>query len=91
MKTTMLNVTIGVRISVLILICAHLFIAPQQTSATGEVVHVVQPGDNLSTIAAHYGTTVTILTTHNQITDANFIWVGQSINIPGKSTNAPMK
>ena len=89
MKTTMLKVTIGMRISVLILICAYLFIMPEETSATGEVVHVVQPGDNLSTIASRYGTTVTILTTHNQITDANFIWIGQSINIPGKSTNTP--
>ena len=91
MKTTMLKVTISMRISVLMLICAYLFIAPAQTSATGEVVHVVQPGDNLSTIASRYGTTVTILTTHNQITDANFIWIGQSINIPVKAQILQMK
>ena len=87
MKTTKSYVRISLRISLTMLIVANIFLAPKQAFATGEVVHVVQPGDSLSTIAARYGTTVTLLTEQNNISDANLIWVGQLINIPSNSQN----
>ena len=85
MKTTKAHVRISLRTSAMVLIVANLFLAPQQAFATGELVHVVQPGDNLSTIAARYGTTATILIEYNKISDANLIWIGQLINIPGNN------
>ena len=87
MKTIRSYVRTSFRTSVIVLILASLFLVPKPTFATGELVHVVQPGDNLSTIAARYETTVTILTQHNKISDADFIWVGQLINIPDKVHN----
>lgn len=87
MKTIKSHVRTSFRTSVIVLILVSLFLVPKPTFATGKLVHVVQPGDNLLTIAARYDTTVTILTQHNKISDADFIWVGQLINIPDKAEN----
>ncbi len=48
-------------------------------------VHVVQRGENLSAIAARYGTTVAAIMQANGLTNANFVWVGQRLRIPGTS------
>ena len=50
------------------------------TTATGGV-HVVRPGENLSTIAARYGTTVAALAQANGIANPNHIYVGQRLTI----------
>jgi LysM repeat protein len=47
-------------------------------------IYSVQRGDNLSTIAARYNTTVDQLVKQNQIANANLINVGQELKIPGK-------
>ena len=47
-----------------------------------ERVHVVQPGENLSTIAMRYGITTEALIRANGITNANWIYVGQRLTIP---------
>ena len=44
-------------------------------------VHVVRPGENLSTIAARYGTTVAALAQANGIANPNHIYVGQRLTI----------
>jgi LysM repeat protein len=44
-------------------------------------VHVVQPGENLSTIALRYGTTTTALIRANGIANPNRIYVGQRLTI----------
>jgi LysM repeat protein len=49
-------------------------------------VHVVQPGDTLSELAARFGTTVTKLQRLNNIPDPNLIRVGQVLKIPGTGT-----
>jgi len=47
------------------------------------IIHVVQPGDTLTRIARQYNTTVeAILEANPEITDPNFIRVGQEIKIP---------
>ena len=57
--------------------------AATPTVVTQQSVHVVQPGETLLGIAARYGTTVSALITANRITDADMIWVGQRLTIPG--------
>ena len=50
------------------------------TAASGGV-HVVRPGENLSTIAASYGTSVAALAQANGIANPNHIYVGQRLTI----------
>ena len=47
--------------------------------------YTVAPGDTLSEIAAEHGVTVTALSEANGITNADRIYVGQSLAIPGAS------
>ena len=55
----------------------------------GATIYKVAAGDNLSKIAAKYGTTYQKLAAYNGITNPNIIRVGQKIKIPG--TAAPKK
>ncbi len=69
-------------------------IAPQPTdpivvtavaTATPEmIVHVVQPGENPSTIAEQYDTTAEAIMAANNISDPRSLRVGQELLIPGK-------
>jgi LysM repeat protein len=43
----------------------------------------VQPGDNLSRIAARFGVTVPALMAANRLTNPNLIQIGQTLVIPG--------
>jgi LysM repeat protein len=45
-------------------------------------VHIVQPGDTLSSIAWRFGTTVWALAQLNGIWNPNLIYVGQTLMIP---------
>ncbi|WP_342378173.1 LysM peptidoglycan-binding domain-containing C40 family peptidase [Myxococcus stipitatus] len=48
------------------------------------MIHPVKSGDNLSTLAKRYGTTVSALMEANpQIKDANLIYTGDTLKIPG--------
>lgn len=48
---------------------------------TGQNTHVIQKGDNLSSLAARYNTNVDNLMRINGITNANEIYVGDTINL----------
>ena len=50
--------------------------------------YTVRPGDTLSHIAAHQGTTVSALADANGITDADRIVVGQRLRLPGSGGGA---
>jgi LysM repeat protein len=54
-------------------------------------VHVVRPGENLSSIAARYGTSVAALARANGIANPNHIYVGQRLTIGsgGVASSAP--
>ncbi len=58
---------------------------------TGEIInYVVQPGDNLSTLAVEYNTSVNaILALNPQITNPSLIYSGQVIRIPVGTTIVP--
>jgi lipoprotein-anchoring transpeptidase ErfK/SrfK len=49
-------------------------------------VHTVQPGETLGEIAKQYGLDVAVLRRLNGITDANHLWVGQTLTLPGAET-----
>jgi LysM repeat protein len=71
-----------------LVICLTLPFAPS-ASADSPNVHVVGWGDTLFSIANHNGTSVNALMQANNLRDANFIWVGQRLIIPGSSIPAP--
>lgn len=48
-----------------------------------ERIHVVQPGEALSTIATRYGITTDALARANGIVNPNWIYAGQRLTIPG--------
>jgi LysM repeat protein len=50
--------------------------------AAGPVYHVVQPGETLSSIAAHYGVPMRAIAEVNNLTNVNLIWVGLRLAIP---------
>lgn len=51
-------------------------------------VYVVQRGDTLARIAARYGVSISALAAANGIRNANLIYTGQRLVIPGKSAPA---
>ena len=53
---------------------------------SGDIVYIVKSGDSLSGIATKYGTTYQELAKYNNISNPNFISVGQKIKIPGNKT-----
>lgn len=55
----------------------------RQSSSGG--FHVVRRGENLSMIARRYGTSISAIVKANGIRNANRIYVGQRLRIPGKS------
>ncbi len=50
--------------------------------ASPRALYTVKPGDNLTAIAARYGTTVQAIAAANNITNPNLISVGQVLKIP---------
>lgn len=56
--------------------------ASTQPAATGPTTYRVQRGDTLSGIAVRFNTTVAALMAQNQISNANFIYAGQQLQLP---------
>lgn len=55
-------------------------VAPQQVNA---VYYTVRPGDTLAAIAQRYGVTPAAIAQANGLTNWNFVWYGQRLQIPG--------
>jgi LysM repeat protein len=63
---------------------------PTGSSGAGSAVTVggtytVRPGDTLSSIAARHGTTVNAILGANGLANANYIYAGQRLTIPGRT------
>lgn len=52
------------------------------TTESDEIIHIVQSGDSLATIAEKYGTTRLILADYNKLDNPSVIQPGQEIHIP---------
>ncbi|TME31753.1 MAG: LysM peptidoglycan-binding domain-containing protein [Chloroflexi bacterium] len=57
--------------------------APAPTQST----YVLRPGDNLTRVAAQHGTTVAAILAANGLLNANRIYVGQTLVMPGETAN----
>jgi len=76
------------------MICALLVLTGLQTVSAGPprtnpVVHIVQWGENLTSIARRYGTTIQAIVSRNYLANANRIYVGQRLIIPAAWTPPP--
>jgi LysM repeat protein len=60
--------------------------APPPASQSGTVVHTVQPGETLSSIARRYGTTWQAIAQANGIQNPNQIYAGQKLKITTSSS-----
>ncbi len=62
---------------------------PASTGGSGsEIVHIVQPGENLFRIGLQYGVDAETLAAYNGISDPTVIYVGQKIRIPVSGSGA---
>ncbi|MFQ6014778.1 MAG: LysM peptidoglycan-binding domain-containing protein [Anaerolineae bacterium] len=69
----------------------RLVIPTQGTAATSSgspAVHIVARGQNLQSIANRYGTSVSAIMRANGLRNANLIYVGQRLTIPGRGREA---
>ena len=57
--------------------------SPAPEGDGGQTVYVVESGDNLTSIAEEFGTTVEAIVEANDIADPNVIVVGEELTIPG--------
>ncbi len=55
---------------------------PPTSAAASPLIHVVAPGENLTSIAAQYGVSVRAIAAANGISDPNTIYAGQRLVIP---------
>ncbi len=62
--------------------------APTEAPTLSGTYYTVRHGDNLTRIARRYGTTVHAIVRANHLRDANQIYVGQKLYIPGGSTGS---
>ncbi|NDJ63041.1 MAG: LysM peptidoglycan-binding domain-containing protein [Chloroflexi bacterium] len=65
------------------------FVVPQGEQPDGSIIHTVQSGDTLSSIAVAYGTTVTALTELNGIRRRAVLQLGQEILVRPAGSAAP--
>jgi lipoprotein-anchoring transpeptidase ErfK/SrfK len=64
---------------------------PASAYAAQKQIHRVKKGENLTRIARRYGTTVKALKKANKLRNANYIYTGQRLVIPGKSSSSSNK
>jgi LysM repeat protein len=51
------------------------------------VVHIVEAGQTVGLIASLYGTTVDVIVEANQLSDPNYVYIGQELVIPGSTAS----
>ena len=66
-------------IAVPLVVCLLLATAP---AFADSLTHTVVPGDSLSTIADHYGVSISSLEARNHLTDSSVLQIGQEIVVP---------
>jgi LysM repeat protein len=72
-----------------LLICALLALPGMQRAVwagplhANPIIHIVQWGENLTSIASRYGTTIQAIMNANGLANPNWIYAGQRLDIPG--------
>ncbi len=56
--------------------------APRSTAPSSAEAYVVQPGDSLTAIAAHFGVSLTTLATNNKLDPAKALLIGTKLTVP---------
>ncbi len=59
------------------------------TTGGSEIIHIVQPGENLFRIGLKYNVDAVTIAAYNGISDPTLIYVGQKLRIPTDGTTAP--
>jgi LysM repeat protein len=84
MKTRLLAVVLLVAV-----FAVNTVAAQAEPPRSGPIIHVVQWGETLITIARHYGTTVESIVQANNLRDSNHIYAGQRLVIPSGTGTLP--
>lgn len=56
-------------------------------TGSGDGTYKVKSGDNLAKIAARHGSTISAISSANNITNPNLIWIGQTLTIPNAGSS----
>ena len=76
-------------VALLLAATATVSVASPQTATTCVAYHTVKVGETLSSISRAYNVTVQALMAANNIYNPNVIYAGQTLCIPGATTNPP--
>ena len=79
MKKSRWTATVGVMVLLLVTV-----------AVVSAATYIVQPGDTLWRISRQFGTSVDAIVQANNIPNPNLIYVGQTLEIPGVNTPAPV-
>ena len=85
----MKKATLGVLICVLLVLCT-VQVTWAAPPGHGPIVHIVRWGENLTSIARRYGTTIQAIVVANRLVNSNRIYAGQRLVIPGQWTPPPV-
>ncbi|QPC83195.1 LysM peptidoglycan-binding domain-containing protein [Phototrophicus methaneseepsis] len=79
------------RTSIALLALLTLFMSVSFAAAAqeGQLIHVVQPGENLYRISLRYGVSIGAIASANGISNVNLVYVGQQLVIPGGTGTPP--
>ncbi len=64
-------------------------VPPSAPPATGGIIYIVQRGDTLMRIGVRFGVSTAVLIQANNISNPNFIYVGQRLTIPSSPSAPP--
>lgn len=67
------------------------FVVPQQPQADGSIIHTVQPGDTIDSIAVAYGLTRTELLALNPLANPRIIQIGQQLLVREATGETPVE
>lgn len=89
-RTTTTAISSSIRTPLFLFLVVCLFSVSVELSFAQDAgqIHVVRPGENLSTIARSYGVSLSALTQANGISNPDLVRVGQVLVIPGGAPQA---
>ena len=76
-------------LAVSVVCLAGLLGQPVQAAPMADSIYIVQPGDTLTRVAQRYGVSVGTLAAANGLRWNSWLYAGQRLTIPGRSTSPP--